>query len=326
MKRTLCTIAALLAATLAAVLAPAAHAQSYPARQVKIIVPFPPGGSTDIMARVIASRLQTSLGQPFVVENRSGAGGVIGTEATAKSAPDGYTLLLASSAPLAVGLKLYPKLPYDVQRDLTPVSMVGEVGMVLVTGANSKTPTVKDMVAYAKANPGKLSFGLNALGSQSHLLTALFQLRTGTSINMIPYKGSAPAVVDLIGGTIDADFENVPAVLQHIKSGKLRAVASLSAKRSDVLPDTPTFAELGMPEFVAAPWFAIVAPAGTPADIISKLNGEINKILASAEVKEVFAKQGATPVISSPAETGAFFKQEIDKWAKVVAETGAKLQ
>ncbi len=322
MKRMLCLIATLVTA----MLTPIAYGQAYPAKQVKIIVPFPPGGSTDIMARVIASRLQTALGQPFVVENRSGAGGVIGTEATAKSAADGYTVMLSSSAPLAVGLKLYPKLPYDVQRDLTPVSMVGEVGMVLVTNPNFQAQTIKDMVAYAKANPGKLSFGLNALGSQSHLLTALFQVRTGTSINMIPYKGSGPAVIDLIGGTINADFENVPAVIEHIKAGKLRAVATLSAKRTDVLPNTPTFAELGMPEFVAAPWFAIVAPAGTPAAIVSKLNAEINKVLAAPDVKEIFAKQGANTVIASPEETGAFFRQEIEKWAKVVAETGAKIE
>jgi tripartite-type tricarboxylate transporter receptor subunit TctC len=322
MKRTLCLIAVLATA----MLAPIAHSQTYPTKQVKIIVPFPPGGSTDIMARVIASRMQTALGQPFVVENRSGAGGVIGTEATAKSAPDGYTVMLASSAPLAVGLKLYPKLPYDVQRDLTPVSMVGEVGMVLVTNPKFQAQTIKDMVAYAKANPGKLSFGLNALGSQSHLLTALFQVRTGTSINMIPYKGSGPAVIDLIGGTINADFENVPAVIEHIKAGRLHAVATLSAKRTDVLPNTPTFAELGMPEFVAAPWFAIVAPAGTPSAIVNKLNAEINKILAAPDVKEIFAKQGANTVIATPEETGAFFRQEIEKWAKVVAETGAKLE
>lgn len=321
MKRALYLIAGLVIA----MMAPVAHSQSYPVRPVKIIVPFPPGGSTDIMARVIASRLQTALGQPFVVENRAGASGVIGTQATAESAPDGYTLMLASSAPLAVGLKLYPKLPYDVLRDLTPVSMVGEVGMVLVTNPQFQPQNLKDLIAYVKTNPGKVSFGLNALGSQSHLLTELFQLRTGTSINMIPYKGSGPAVIDLIGGTINADFENVPAVIEHIKTGKLRAMAALSATRSDVLPDTPTFAELGMPEFVAAPWFAIVAPAGTPPAIVSKLNVEINKILAAPDVKELFAKQGANTVVASPEQTGAFFRQEIDKWAKVVSETGAKL-
>jgi tripartite-type tricarboxylate transporter receptor subunit TctC len=198
--------------------------------------------------------------------------------------------------------------------------------MVLVTNPKFQAQTIKDMVAYAKANPGKLSFGLNALGSQSHLLTALFQVRTGTSINMIPYKGSGPAVIDLIGGTINADFENVPAVIEHIKAGRLHAVATLSAKRTDVLPNTPTFAELGMPEFVAAPWFAIVAPAGTPSAIVNKLNAEINKILAAPDVKEIFAKQGANTVIATPEETGAFFRQEIEKWAKVVAETGAKLE
>jgi tripartite-type tricarboxylate transporter receptor subunit TctC len=231
-------------ALLGALLSPFAAAQTpapaWPAKPVRMVVPFPPGGSTDIMARVIAQRLQAALGQPFTVENRSGAGGVIGTEAVAKSAPDGYTILLSSSAPLAVGLKLYPKLPYDVQRDLTPVSMVGEVGMVLVTNHQFKAQTIKDMIAHAKANPGKMSFGLNALGSQSHLLTALFQVRTGTAINMIPYKGSGPAVIDLIGGTLNADFENVPAVIEHIRSGKLKAVATLSPKRSEVPPPSPS--------------------------------------------------------------------------------------
>lgn len=304
----------------------AANGQSWPTKPVRMIVPFPPGGTTDIMARVISERLQASLGQPFVVENRSGAGGVIGTEATAKSAPDGYTILLSSSAPLAVGLKLYQKVPYDVMRDLAPVSMVGDVAMVLVTNTQFGPQNVKELISYAKANPGKLTVALNALGSQSHLLTELFRLRTGTSINMIPYKGSGPAVMDLIAGTVNADFENLPAVIEHIKGGKLRALATLSAKRLEILPDTPTFAELGMPEFVASPWFAIVAPAGTPREIIGKLNDEINKVLASPTTRAVFAKQGANPVIATPEETGRFFREEIDKWAKIVAETGAKLQ
>lgn len=314
------------AAVFAGCISLAAFGQNWPNKPVRMIVPFPPGGTNDIMARVISERLQASLGQPFVVENRGGAGGLIGTEATVKSPADGYTVLLSSSAPLAVGLKLYQKVPYDVMRDLAPVSMVADVAMVLVTNSQFSANNVKDLISYAKANPGKLTLALNALGSQSHLLTELFRVRTGTSINMIPYKGSGPAVMDLIAGTVNADFENLPAVIEHIKSGKLRALASLSAKRLDLLPDTPTFIELGMPEFVAAPWFAVVAPAGTPREIIRKLNGEINKVLAAPATREVFAKQGANPVIATPEETGKFFREEIDKWAKIVAETGAKLQ
>lgn len=316
-----------LAITVAAACIPfTTPAQTYPAKQVKMIVPFPPGGTTDIMARVIAERLQSSLGQAFVVENRSGAGGVIGTEAAAKAAPDGYTILLSSSAPLAVGLKLYQKVPYSVTRDLAPVSMVGDVSMVLVAGSAFKAQGVREMIAYAKENPGKLTIALNALGSQGHLLTELFRLRTGTSINIIPYKGSGPAVIDLIAGVVDADFENLPAVIQHIKSGRLRALAVLSARRSDLLPEVPTFVELGMPEFVASPWFAIVAPAGTPREIVVKLNQEINKVLGSPSVRTVFSKQGANPLIATPEETGKFIREEIDKWANIVVETGAKLQ
>lgn len=322
MKRILKLIVALAASCVAL----SASAQAWPAKQVRMIVPFPPGGTTDIMARVIAERLTASLGQTFVVENRSGAGGVIGTDVTAKAAPDGYTILLSSSAPLAVGLKLYQKVPYDVMRDLAPVSMVGDVAMVLVTNPQFQARNLQELIAYAKANPGKLNVALNALGSQSHLLTELFRVRTGTSINMVPYKGSGPAVIDLLAGVVDADFENLPAVIEQIRAGKLRALATLSARRLDVLPDTPTFAELGMPEFVAAPWFAIVAPAGTPQQIVTKLNAEINKVLAAPATKEIFAKQGANPVIATPEETARFFREEIDKWAKVVAETGAKLQ
>ena len=320
------TVLAALAAVLAAAMSLPALAQAWPSKPVKMIVPFPPGGTTDIMARVLSERLQASLGQPFTVENRSGAGGVIGTEATAKAAPDGYTILLSSSAPLAVGLKLYPKVPYDVLRDLAPVSMVGDVQMVLVAGSAFKAAGVPEMIAYAKANPGKLTIALNALGSQGHLLTELFRVRTGTQVNIIPYKGSGPAVVDLIGGQVDADFENLPAVIEHIKSGKLRALAVLAPKRVPLLPDVPTFVEHGMPDFVAAPWFAIVAPAATPRPVIAKLNEEINRVLAAPATRDIFAKQGANPVIATPEETGRFFREEIDKWAKIVAETGAKLQ
>lgn len=313
-------------AAIAMIFSTATLAAAYPDKPVRMIVPFPPGGSTDIMARVLSNTLQQQMGQPFVVQNRAGAGGVIGTDAAAKSDPDGYTILLSSSAPLAVGLDLYKNIPYDVLQDLVPVSMVGEVPMVLVTNPDFEAKTLPQLIGYARANPGKLTFALNALGSQSHLLTELFQVRTGTSINMIPYKGSSPAVADLLGGVVAANFENLPVVLEHIKSGRLRAVAVLSPERLGYLPDVPTFTELGMKEFVASPWFAMVAPKGTPPEIVKTLNENINKALASDQVKDAFSKQGASPIIQSPEATGRFIKAEIGKWSTIVKETGAKLQ
>ncbi len=303
-----------------------AMAQNFPNRQIRMIVPFPPGGTTDIMARILAEQLQASMGQPVVVENRAGAGGVIGTEATVKAPADGYTIMLSSSAPLAVGLKLYQKVPYDVMRDLTPVSMVGDVTMVLTASNALPARDVKEMIAFAKSKPGALNLAIPALGSQGHLLTELFRVRTGADINIVPYKGSGPAVVDLMAGVVHADFENLPAVVNYIRDGRLRALAVLSEKRLEILPDVPTFRELGMPEFVASPWFAIVAPAGTPAPIVQRLNSEINKALAQPTVKAVFEKNGANPVITTPEQTATFFRAEIDKWAGIVAETGATLR
>ena len=307
-------------------LAAAAHAQTYPSRPVRIIVPFPPGGTTDILARISAERLQSTLGQPFLIENRSGAGGVIGTEAAAKAAPDGYTLMLSSSAPLAVGLKLYKKLPYDTLRDFTPVAMIADVTVVLVSSPAFKPQNVKELIAYAKANPGKLNAGLPAVGSMQHLLTEMFRLRTDTTVNMIPYKGSGPVVVDLLAGVVDTDFENLPVVIEYIKANRLRALAVASEKRSELLPDTPTFIELGLPDLVAAPWFALVAPAGTPKAIVDRLNHEVNEMLRAPNTKAILDKQGANAVIATPEETREFFRKEIDKWAKVVAESGAKVE
>lgn len=314
---------AVLAALLLAI---AAHAQTYPSRPVRIIVPFPPGGTTDILARITAERLQSALGQPFIVENRSGAGGVIGTEAAAKAAPDGHTLMLSSSAPLAVGLKLYKKIPYDVMRDFTPVAMIADVTVVLVSSLSFKPQNVKELITYAKANPGKLNAGLPAVGSMQHLLTELFRLRTDTTVNMIPYKGSGPVVVDLLAGVVDTDFENLPVVIEYIKANRLRALAVASEKRSELLPDTPTFIELGLPDLVASPWFALVAPAGTPKEIVNRLNDEVNKMLRAPSMKALLEKQGANAVIATPGEARDFFRKEIDKWAKVVVESGAKIE
>jgi len=303
-----------------------ATAQPYPSRPVKVIVPYPPGGTNDILARIMGERLQKAMGQTFLIENRSGAGGVIGADAGAKAAPDGYTLLLSSSAPLAVGLGLYQKVPYDVVRDFSPVAMIADATITVVSYPGFKPQNINEVVAYAKANPGELKVALNSLGSMHHLLTEMFRLRTNTKINMIPYKGTGPAVVDLLAGHVDMDFENLPAVIQHIRGGRLRALAVGSAQRSELLPEVPTLKELGLTDLVAAPWFALVAPAGTPREIIVRLNAEVNKILSLPETKELLAKQGADPILRTPEETTAFIHQEVDKWARIVKESGAKLQ
>lgn len=316
----------LAAALFALLLSAAATAQTYPSRAARIIVPFPPGGTNDILGRIISERLQRTLGQPFAVENRGGAGGVIGADVAAKAAPDGYTLLLASSAPLAVGLSLFAKIPYDVMKDFAPVSMIADVTVVFVAHPGFKPQTVQEVIAYARANPGSTKAALPSLGSMHHLLTELFRLQTNTRLNMIPYKGTGPAVADLIAGHVDIDIENLPAVIGHIRSGRLRPLAVASAERSELLPEVATFKELGYPELVAAPWFALVAPAGTPKEIMARLNENINAFLREPETKALLAKQGANPMVYTPEQTGNLLRQEIDKWAKVVKESGAKLE
>lgn len=314
------------AALCALLLSAAAVAQSYPNKPVRVIVPFPPGGTNDILGRMYAERMQRALGQPFLVENRGGAGGVIGAEVVAKAAPDGYTLLLASSAPLAVGLSLFKKVPYDVMKDFTPIGMVADVTVTLVVHPGFKAQSVKDIVAQAQANPGGVRAALPALGSMHHLLTELFRLQTNTKLNMIPYKGTGPAVADLIAGHVDIDFENLPAVISHIRAGKLRALAVATAERSEILPEVPTMKELGYPELVAAPWFALVAPAGTPREAVARLSEALNGWLKEPETKAALAKQGANPMIHTQEQTSNLIRQEIEKWARVVKESGAKLE
>jgi tripartite-type tricarboxylate transporter receptor subunit TctC len=316
----------LAAALCALAVSAAAFAQTYPSRPVKVVVPYPPGGTNDILGRIFSERLHKALGQPFLVENRSGAGGLIGAEAVAKSAPDGYTLLLSSSGPLAVGLSLFKSLPYDVMRDFAPVSMVADVTVAFVSYPGFKPQTVKEVIQHAKAHPGEVRAALPALGSMHHLLTEMFALQTGAKLNKIPYKGTGPAVVDLMAGHVDIDFENLPAVIGHIRSGRLRALAVASAERSELMPEVATLKELGYPELVAAPWFGLVAPAGTPQPVIAKLNETMNQFMREPETKARLAKQGANPMIYTPEQTGDFIRQEIEKWAKVVKESGAKLE
>ncbi|WP_158215333.1 Bug family tripartite tricarboxylate transporter substrate binding protein [Candidimonas nitroreducens] len=295
----------------------------YPARPVTIVVPFPPGGTNDIVGRLLAQYLQADLRQPFIVENRGGAGGIIGTELVAKAKPDGYTLLAASSGPMATSLALYKnKIHYDVMRDFSAIATLIDVTVVVTANPNFPARSIKDLIRIAKQKPGSVRAALPAVGSMHHLLTALFQLDTGTKLNMIPYKGSGPAVLDLLGGHVDIDFDNMPAVISQIRANKLRALAVASESRNPELPNTPTLKELGLKNLVAAPWFVLVAPKDTPAEITNMLNSEVKKIFAKPEVQKKLQEIGANSAWKGRKETREFLSSEISRWATVVKETG----
>ncbi len=308
---------ALLAAT-------SSHAEDYPSRPVRLVVPFPAGGPTDIIARHIAKRLTDELGQQFVVDNRGGANGTIGTDIVAKAKPDGYTLVLSASGPLASGLSLYKGIPYDPAKDFTPITVAATSSIVLVASPAFPAADFAAFLALAKSRPSGVSAELNTIGSIHHLLTELLRVRTGAKLLLVPYKGSGPAIIDLMGNHVDVGFESVPGVIDHIKAGKLRAYAVATPARLDTMPDVPTFKELGMAEFVAEPWWAILAPAGTPKDVVDKLSTALGKIAKVPEVKEQFAAQGMVPAWMSPADTTQFLKTEVKRWADIAKESGAK--
>ena len=302
-----------------------AAAQNYPARPVRLIVPFPAGGTTDILARAIAQKLSEGLGQQFVVDNRPGAGGNIGADFVAKAPPDGYTLLMGTVGTQAINTSLYAKMPYDAAKDFAPVVLVAGVPNVLVVNTALPVRTVADLVKLAKEKPGTINFASSGNGTSIHLSGELFKVMTGVQMSHVPYKGSAPALVDLIGGQVQVMFDNLPSALPHVKSGKLRAVAVTSTKRAPALPDVPTIAESGVPGFEATSWFGILGPAGTPRDVLTKINAEANKALQSSEMKEKLLSQGAEAAGGSPEQFGDYIKSETVKWAKVVKESGAKV-
>lgn len=320
------TVRLLFGALVALTLAGLASAQDYPTRTVRIIVPYPPGGPTDIISRHLAKRLTDDLGQQFVVENKPGANGIIGTDLVAKSKPDGYTLLFDPSGPVASGLALYKDVPYDVVRDFAPLSIAAVSSIVLVSSPAFPARTFEEFISIAKAKPETVSAELNTIGSLHHLLTEQMRLRTGAKFLLVPYKGSGPAIVDLIGGHVQVGFESVPGVIEHIKSGKLRALAVASPNRLDSMPDVPTLKELGYPDLVAEPWWVIMAPTGTPPAVMDKLSASLAKIARIPEVKEQFAAQGMVPDWRSPADTTQFLKSEVARWAQVVKDSGAKAQ
>ena len=318
-------LACLAATFVLAVCTASAFAQAFPNRPVRLVVPFPAGGTTDILARAIAEKLSSALGQQFVVDNRPGAGGNIGADIVAKAAPDGYTLLMGTVGTHAINPSLYAKMPYDAMKDFAPVILVAGVPNVLVVNPEVPVKTVSDLIALAKAKPGTINFASSGNGTSIHLSGELFKSMTGVQMSHDPYKGSAPALTDLIGGQVQLMFDNLPSALPFIKGGKLRAVAVTSSKRAPALPDLPTIAESGVPGFEASSWFGILAPAATPKDIIAKINAEANKALQSPEMKEKLLSQGAEAVGNTPEHFAEYIRNETLKWAKVVKDSGAKV-
>lgn len=301
----------------------AAVAQNYPAKPVRVVIPYPPGGPTDILGRIVAQRLSDRFGQTFVVDNKPGASGMIGAEAVAKAAPDGYTLLVNASLHV-IYPSLYPKMAFDSIKDFSPVSQIAQVPLILVVNPDLPVKSVKDLIALAKAQPGKLRFSSSGNGAAPHLAGEAFKLHTGVDMQHIPYKGSAPALADLMGGHVDLMFDSLPSSVAHVKSGKLRPLAVSTAKRVPSMPNLPTIAESGVPGFDLGTWYGVWAPAGTHKDIVNQVSGEIAKILKLPEVRERLATLGAEPVGSAPDEFAAYCRSELSMWAKVVKDSGAK--
>ena len=302
----------------------AAHAE-YPDRTIRIIVPYTPGGFNDTLGRIVAQKFTDDWGVPAVVENRPGGGTLIGTDAVAKAPADGYTLLVVAF-PFAVNPSLYAKLPYDTLKDFAPLILAGQTPNLLVVNNDTPFKSVRELIDAAKAKPGSLSYGSTGSGSSNHLSMELFRLMTTTQMIHVPYKGSAPMVTDLLGGHVQVAFDNVPNVVTQVKAGKLRALAITSSNRAASLPDIPTVAEAGVPGYEVGVWFGIVAPAATPPDVLAKLNAELNKILAMADVKQKFADQGVDPVGGTRERFGEHLAAQIEKWGKVVKESGAKVE
>jgi tripartite-type tricarboxylate transporter receptor subunit TctC len=307
---------------LALLVAGSASAQSWPTKPLRYIVPFPPGAFNDTLARTLAAELPKTLGQPVIVDNRPGGNTIIGTDMAAKSPPDGYTLF-GAALPFSVIQSLY-KTPFDVTKDFAPITLAGVTPNLLVANIGVPFNDVKGLIAYAKANPGRLNYASTGNGSSNHLSFELFKTMTGVAVTHIPYKGSAPAVTDLIAGQVQVMFDNTPNVLPHVKAGKLKGIAVSSKARSQFAPDMPTVDEAGVPGYDVSVWFGVLTVAGTPPEIVKRLNTEMTRILLSPEVKERISRSGVEVVAGSPEQFSAFLKSEVARWAKVINEAGIK--
>lgn len=302
-----------------------AFAQPFPSKPVRLIVPFPPGGAVDYYARAVQNRLQETLGQPILIENRSGAGGMVGADLVVKAAPDGYTLLVGNIASLAMNVGLYSKMTYDPRKDLTPIIRTVAVNYVMTVHASVPARSVKELIDHAKANPGKLSYGSAGSGSAPHLATELLKQRAGIDMLHVPFKGGGPMVADLLGGQIHIVIADQANLMPHVKAGKLRALAVGTLERSASYPDIPTIAESGFPGFEARAWQGIAGPANLPADIVTQLNAAFAKAMAFPEVHQRLLDGGLDPISGTPEDFAAFIRNEIDKWAKVAKDVGARV-
>ena len=322
MKASRRLLIALAATTLSAT---GAFAQAWPAKPIRIVVPFPPGGGTDIIARETSQKVATATGWTFVIDNKPGAGGNLGVDAVAKAPADGYTLVLGQTSNLAINPTLYSKLPYNPQKDLAPIVVLAEAPLVMVASAKSPYKTIADVVAAAKAKPGQVNFASPGNGTVAHLTSELFQKAAGINTQHVPYKGANQALTDVISGTVELYMSSVPTLIGHIKQGKVRALAVTSAKRVDDLPDVPTINESGYKGFDATTWFGLLAPAGTPKDVVAKLNAEFNKALKLPDLSKRLSDEGADPVGGTPEQFAKLIADDIPRWGKIVKDSGAKV-
>ncbi|MBI4205931.1 MAG: tripartite tricarboxylate transporter substrate binding protein [Betaproteobacteria bacterium] len=310
----------------AVMLQAAAHAAEYPARPIRMIVPYAPGGASDIFARILAERFTAAWGQQVVVDNRAGAGGNIGSDLVAKANPDGYTMLLGTSGSNAVNPSLYTKMPYEAKRDLALIAMFASTANIIVVRTAHPAKSVQDLIRMAKSNPGKVTYGSSGVGSVLHLSGELLKTMTGVDIVHVPYKGTGPSLVDLLGGQIDMVFSNLPPAVPFVQEGRMRGIAVTTAARARALPNVPTMIEGGVPNYDVASWFGVMVPSKTPAAAVEKINREVQRILKAPDTQERLTTMGADPMFKAPREANAFFHSEIAKWAQVVKASGAKAE
>lgn len=314
---------AVLVAAVLAIDARQTHAQSYPDKPIRLVVAFPAGGAADLVGRAIAQRLTEQWKQQVIVDNRSGAGGVVGTEIASRAGTDGYTILFGSSSTFATGPVLNPKLPYHPQRDFSPITLTTLIPNIMVAHASVPVHSIKELVEYAKAKPKQLSYASNGAATASHIAGELFRHRAGIQWIHVPYKGAGPAIGDVVGGHVQFLIGAISTSMPHMKSGKIRGIAVTSLKRSSAIPDVPTIAESGFPGFDVTPWFGVLGPAGMPEAVVARINTDINRLLGSREVAERFASQGAEPLVTTPAQFAKIIASDVALWSRIVRETGA---